>query len=72
MDFADKHVVITGGTGALGTAVVGALLKAGATCTLPYVHEAEAQRFPYKGDAQVKLIAVADVGSPGTELEFAL
>jgi NAD(P)-dependent dehydrogenase (short-subunit alcohol dehydrogenase family) len=61
MDFAGKHVVVTGGTGALGTAVVGALLKAGATCAVPYVHEAEAQRFPHRGDAKVKLIAVGNL-----------
>jgi NAD(P)-dependent dehydrogenase (short-subunit alcohol dehydrogenase family) len=61
MEFSGKHVVVTGGTGALGTAVVGGLLAAGATCTVPYVHEAEAQRFPYRGDAKVKLIAVADL-----------
>jgi NAD(P)-dependent dehydrogenase (short-subunit alcohol dehydrogenase family) len=61
MDFAGKHVVVTGGTGALGTAVVSALLKAGTTCTVPYMHEAEAQRFPHRGDAKVKLIAVSDL-----------
>ncbi|HZL39777.1 MAG TPA: SDR family NAD(P)-dependent oxidoreductase [Pseudolabrys sp.] len=66
MDFAGKHVVVTGGTGALGTAVVGALLKAGATCTVPYVHEGETQRFPYKGDAKVKLITVADLADEAT------
>ena len=61
MDFSGKHVVVTGGTGALGTAVVASLLAAGATCTVPYVHEAEAQRFPHAGDPNVKLIAVADL-----------
>ncbi len=61
MDFTGKHVVITGGTGALGTAVTGMLLKAGATCTIPYMHEAEAQRFPHRNDAKVKLIAVTDL-----------
>ena len=45
MDFATKTVVITGGTGALGTAVVGALLQYGARCVVPYVHEAEMARF---------------------------
>ncbi len=62
MDFSGKHMVITGGTGALGTAVVGVLLKAGATCTVPYMHEAEAQRFPHRNDAKVKLIAVSRSG----------
>ena len=61
MDFTGKHVVVTGGTGALGTAVVGALLAAGATCTVPYVQEAEAQRFPHRGNTNVKLIAIADL-----------
>jgi len=35
MNFANRHVVVTGGTGALGTAVVAALIAAGATCTVP-------------------------------------
>ena len=61
MDFSGKHVVVTGGTGALGTAVVASLLAVGATCTVPYVHDAEAKRFPHRGDSKVKLIAVADL-----------
>ena len=36
MSFQDRHVVVTGGTGALGTAVVGALLERGATCHVPF------------------------------------
>jgi NAD(P)-dependent dehydrogenase (short-subunit alcohol dehydrogenase family) len=59
MDFSARTVVVTGGTGALGTAVVGALLEAGAACVVPYVHEAEAQRFPHRD--KVKLIAVGDL-----------
>jgi NAD(P)-dependent dehydrogenase (short-subunit alcohol dehydrogenase family) len=35
LDFRDRHVVVTGGTGALGTAVVGALLERGAVCHIP-------------------------------------
>jgi NAD(P)-dependent dehydrogenase (short-subunit alcohol dehydrogenase family) len=61
MDYSGKNVVVTGGTGALGTAVVAGLLAAGASCTVPYVHEAEAQRFPHRSDTKVKLIAVADL-----------
>src|SRR5665213_2778122 len=66
MDFSGKRIVVTGGTGALGTAVVGMLLAAGATCTVPYVHEAEAQRFPYRGNSRVKLIAVSDLAEEAT------
>ncbi|MBI2714915.1 MAG: SDR family NAD(P)-dependent oxidoreductase [Rhizobiales bacterium] len=61
MDFSGKHVVVTGGTGALGTAVVGSLLGMGATCTVPYRHEAEAQRFAHRGDPNVRLMAVSDL-----------
>jgi NAD(P)-dependent dehydrogenase (short-subunit alcohol dehydrogenase family) len=35
-DFSGKHVVVTGGTGALGRAVVEALLGAGAVCHVPH------------------------------------
>lgn len=59
MDFSGKHIVVTGGTGALGVAVVGGLVAAGATCTVPYRNEAEAQRFPHKDG--VKLVAVSDL-----------
>jgi len=61
MDFSGKHVVVTGGTGALGSAVVGALMDAGATCTVPYVHDAEAQRFPYSGRKESTLVKVSDL-----------
>jgi len=61
MDFSGKHAVVTGGTGALGTAVVGMLLGGGASCTIPYVHDAEAQRFPHSGRKEVTLIKVTDL-----------
>lgn len=61
MDFSNKQIVVTGGTGALGTAVVARLLAAGASCTVPYLHDAEAQRFPHKDHTKVKLIAVSDL-----------
>ena len=57
MLFENRHVVVTGGTGALGIAVVGALLEAGATCHVPYIAAAEASRFPHRDNARVKLIA---------------
>src|SRR5580704_5259447 len=45
MDFRDRHIVVTGGAGALGSAVVEALIGGGATCHVPCFNEAEAQRF---------------------------
>ncbi len=61
MDFSGRSVVITGGTGALGTAVVGALLEAGARCIVSFVHLGEAQRFAHREHERVKLVAVNDL-----------
>ena len=61
MDFATKTVVVTGGTGALGTAVVGALLQYGARCVVPYVHEAEMARFAHRDHKSLTLVAVRDL-----------
>ena len=61
MDYSGKHVVVTGGTGALGGAVVEGLIKAGASCTVPFVHEAGAARFAFRDHAQVRLVAVSDL-----------
>jgi len=55
MDFRDRHVVITGGAGALGGALVEALVAAGAVCHVPCLDEAEAQRFRLRGHKQVAL-----------------
>jgi NAD(P)-dependent dehydrogenase (short-subunit alcohol dehydrogenase family) len=56
VDYRDRHVLVTGGTGALGTAVVAALIQAGATCHVPWRHEDEAQRFGYRDHKQVRFV----------------
>jgi NAD(P)-dependent dehydrogenase (short-subunit alcohol dehydrogenase family) len=61
MDLKDRHVVVTGGVGALGTAVVGALLEAGAICHVPCRSREEAQRFPHRDHAAAKLSAPVDL-----------
>lgn len=61
MDFTGRQIVITGGTGALGTAVVGALIEGGAKCRVPYMHEDEAKRFPLRDDKRVELMASGDL-----------
>ena len=70
MDFSDRHVVVTGGTGALGTAVTDALVKAGAICHVPYVETAEAERFTLRGHAQVKLVPVTDLSDEASVLRL--
>jgi NAD(P)-dependent dehydrogenase (short-subunit alcohol dehydrogenase family) len=61
MTYRDRAVVVTGGTGALGTAVVGALLAAGAVCHVPYIDEQKIQRFPHRDNERVKLVAGCDL-----------
>jgi NAD(P)-dependent dehydrogenase (short-subunit alcohol dehydrogenase family) len=56
MDFRDRHVVVTGGTGALGSALVGALLEAGAVCHVPWMRETELQRFPHRANMHMRLV----------------
>ena len=53
MDYRDRHVVVTGGTGALGAAVVHTLIERGATCHVSFVHDGEAARFALRDHAQV-------------------
>src|SRR5215510_5740154 len=61
MDYSDRRIIVTGGTGALGSAVVGALIEAGTMCYVPWRHEDETQRFPYKEHKQVKLFGSIDL-----------
>jgi NAD(P)-dependent dehydrogenase (short-subunit alcohol dehydrogenase family) len=57
-DFSGRGVVVTGGTGALGGAVLEALLRAGATCHVPYRNELEKQRSPHRDHARVSFVAL--------------
>jgi NAD(P)-dependent dehydrogenase (short-subunit alcohol dehydrogenase family) len=61
MDMKGRHVVVTGGTGALGGAVVGTLIGAGAHCHVPYRSAAEAELFAHRAHKAVTL-------HPGIEL----
>ena len=70
MNYRDRHVVVTGGTGALGTAVVGALIAAGATCHVPYRSEDEAKHFPHRDSKQVTLVALGDLADEAAVNRF--
>jgi NAD(P)-dependent dehydrogenase (short-subunit alcohol dehydrogenase family) len=58
--FAGRHVVVTGGTGALGEAVIGRLLDEGATCHVPARQNAPAG-FALAGRDRVVVAAGVDV-----------
>jgi NAD(P)-dependent dehydrogenase (short-subunit alcohol dehydrogenase family) len=59
VDYQGLQVMVTGGTGALGTAVVAALVAAGARCHVPWRSEAPA--FPFGDHPQVRLVPGVDL-----------
>lgn len=61
MDFRDRHVVVTGGTGALGAAVLDALLRAGAWCHAPYRGEHAIEHSAHRGNARVSFVEIGDL-----------
>ena len=61
VDFAGSHVVVTGGTGALGRAVIAALRAAGAACHVPNLVAAELADFPLADDPGVHVARGVDV-----------
>ena len=59
-----QHVVVTGGTGTLGSAVVRALVDAGAQCHVPAIETSvPAERFPSTGVAVTTKVDLSDEGS---------
>jgi NAD(P)-dependent dehydrogenase (short-subunit alcohol dehydrogenase family) len=54
-------VVITGGAGALGSAVCARLLDEGATLHVPTYNNAEAERFAFKDHARVHIVRNVDL-----------
>jgi len=59
-----KHIVVTGGTGALGAAVVGKLLADGAICHVPNAHAAAPTHFPFTAHDRVRLAHNVDLADP--------
>lgn len=53
MDFTDQHIVVTGGAGTLGTAVVELLLDSGAKCSVPCLNAEELETFLQKDEEGV-------------------
>lgn len=68
MDFRDRHVVVTGGIGALGGAVVGALLDRGAVCHVPM--HADTGPFPLAAHERVTLYPSVDLSDQNATDSF--
>jgi NAD(P)-dependent dehydrogenase (short-subunit alcohol dehydrogenase family) len=59
--FSGAHVVVTGGTGALGTAVVGALRAAGAVCHVTNLMAGELDTYAHRNSAGVHVTSGVDL-----------
>jgi NAD(P)-dependent dehydrogenase (short-subunit alcohol dehydrogenase family) len=59
--YQDRRVVVTGGTGALGAAVLGALLRAGAICHVPFRNQREMENSPHRRNDRVTFTALGDL-----------
>src|SRR5262249_45800057 len=70
VDFAGGHVVVTGGTGALGRAVIGALRAANAICHVPNLVAAELAGFPYAADPGVHVARDVDLADEAAVKRF--
>src|SRR2546428_11490255 len=61
LDFLNRHAVVTGGTGALGTAVVQMLVDAGAVCHIPAHARPGPARFPLARHERARVTAGIDL-----------
>jgi NAD(P)-dependent dehydrogenase (short-subunit alcohol dehydrogenase family) len=61
MDFRDRHVMVTGGTGVLGTAVVAALLEAGAVCHIPCLSPKDTESFAHRQHERVRIVTAGSL-----------
>ncbi len=61
LDFANLHIVVTGGTGALGAAVVESLINSGATVHTPAHSPPDPAKFPLARHERVKIVAPVDL-----------
>ena len=61
LDYSDRNVVVTGGTGALGGAVVQTLLDAGAFIFIPAHERPDSATLPWRENGRVKIVAPVDL-----------
>jgi NAD(P)-dependent dehydrogenase (short-subunit alcohol dehydrogenase family) len=70
MGYRDRHVIVTGGTGALGHAVVRTMIEAGAFCHVPYIDAARARQFPLRDHARVDLVEDVELSDEAAVARF--
>ena len=69
-DLQDKHVAITGGAGALGSAVVEHLLERGAICHIPNYTPVDTDRFPHQKNPRVEVTDGIDLRDESAVIEY--
>src|SRR5439155_26513960 len=68
--FHGSHVVVTGGTGALGSAVVAALRAADAVCHVTNMIAAELEHYPLRNDPGVHITTGLDLSDEAAVRRF--
>jgi NAD(P)-dependent dehydrogenase (short-subunit alcohol dehydrogenase family) len=68
--FSGAHVVVTGGTGALGTAVVAVLRRDGAVCHVTNLVAAELDHYAHKNDRDVHVTSGVDLADEAAVTRF--
>lgn len=68
--FHGSNVVVTGGTGALGIAVVAALRAAGAVCHVTNMVSAELETYPHRDDPGVRIATGIDLADEAAVRRF--
>lgn len=61
MNFQDRHIVVTGGAGALGAAVLHALVRSGAWCHVPHRSAKALERSVLRGNPRASLDVIDDL-----------
>src|SRR5882672_11466273 len=62
LNFSNHHVIVTGGTGALGAAIAELLINAGATVHIPAHAPPDPAQFPLAKYDRIKITAPIDLG----------
>ncbi|MGK7368571.1 MAG: SDR family oxidoreductase [Candidatus Halalkalibacterium sp. M3_1C_030] len=70
MNFTDLHVIVTGGTGALGSAVTKKLLEAGAKISIPCYDKSELENVDFEDDERIFIRTGVDLTEENDAQQF--
>ena len=70
MNFKGLHIIVTGGTGALGSSTVNLLLEGGASCSIPCYDKSELDGFAHKDHEKVFIKTGVDLTDESAARDF--